>query len=398
MGPASVEDLYGTIVQKVHVADTMFVSKKPARSRMSRKLPKRIRRLLEKRSQPFFKKLTTGDTEDELAFRKMRNRCKSEIRQWNIRKQATILDLARKNRNVLFKYMRHRRRNKPSAFSLRDRNGEPTGDPKVVSEFYRDHYAEIGSEGIRCSTVIRRTFFRITRTDFQILYELMSDRSLRRTKDVILIERVQRAATKMVAGLKSMDYETRLVVLDLFSLEYRRLRGELILTYALFEQGLANRFFTIDPANTRRGHEMNRHKIGQFANSSHDNCRFHEMKYESVFSVVMETCKIYLALWCTFDALRYMLSYRQKLCGTAERISAYIRYLWLRFGASHFYKFSNVWPEAIRIVSICHMWSLPDNRKTTVPVTRKSLQSTQRTVLAILNLEVSTLMLHLAHP
>ncbi|KER19322.1 hypothetical protein T265_11865 [Opisthorchis viverrini] len=42
---------------------------------MNRKLPKRIRRLLEKRSQLFFKKLTTGDTEDELAFRKMRNRC-----------------------------------------------------------------------------------------------------------------------------------------------------------------------------------------------------------------------------------------------------------------------------------------------------------------------------------
>ncbi|GAA57270.1 hypothetical protein CLF_112448 [Clonorchis sinensis] len=53
-----------------------------------------------------------------------------------------------------------------------------------------------------------------------------------------------------------MDYETRLVVLDLFPLEYRRLRGDLILTYALFEQGLANRFFTVDPANTRRGHGL----------------------------------------------------------------------------------------------------------------------------------------------
>ncbi|GAA48147.1 hypothetical protein CLF_101235 [Clonorchis sinensis] len=190
LGPASVEDLYRTIVQKVHEADAI--------------------------GQLFFKKLTTGDTEDELAFRKMRNRCKSEIRKWNIRKQATILDLARKNRNVLFKYMRHRRRNKPSAFSLRDRNGEPTSDPIVVSEFYRDHYAV-------------------------------------RTKDVVLIERVQRAATKMVAGLKFMDYEMRLAMLDLFPLEYRRLRGDLILTYALFEQGLANRFFTVDPANTRRG-------------------------------------------------------------------------------------------------------------------------------------------------
>ncbi|KER27373.1 hypothetical protein T265_13808, partial [Opisthorchis viverrini] len=65
----------------------------------------------------------------------------------------------------------------------------------------------------------------------------------RPSKDVTLIERVQRAATRMVAGLKSANYETRLEMLDFFPLEYRRLRGDLILTYALF-----------DPANTRRGH------------------------------------------------------------------------------------------------------------------------------------------------
>ncbi|GAA54334.1 hypothetical protein CLF_102304 [Clonorchis sinensis] len=74
------------------------------------------------------------------------------------------------------------------------------------------------------------------------------------TKDVTLTERVQRAATKMVTGLKSMDYETRLAVLDVFPSEYRHLRVDLIPTYALFEQGLANRLFTVDPANTRRGH------------------------------------------------------------------------------------------------------------------------------------------------
>ncbi|GAA56640.1 hypothetical protein CLF_111282 [Clonorchis sinensis] len=111
--------------------------------------------------------------------------------------------------------------------------------------------------------MIRRTFSLITRTDFQILYGAHVRPLLEyanpvvysgRTKDVILIERVQRAATKMVAGLKSMDYETRLAVLDPFPLEYRRLRGDLILTYALFEQGLVNRFFTVDPANTPRGH------------------------------------------------------------------------------------------------------------------------------------------------
>ncbi|KER29378.1 hypothetical protein T265_03952 [Opisthorchis viverrini] len=113
--------------------------------------------------------------------------------------------------------------------------------------------------------MIRRTFSRIARMDFQVLYGAYVRPLLEyanqvvysgRTKDVILIERVQRAATRMVAGLKSVDYETRLAMLDLFPLEYRRLRGDLILTYALFEQSLANRFFTVDPANTRRGHSI----------------------------------------------------------------------------------------------------------------------------------------------
>ncbi|GAA57285.1 hypothetical protein CLF_112476 [Clonorchis sinensis] len=55
--------------------------KRAARNRMNRKPPKRIRLLLNKRSQLFFKTLTAGNTEDKLAFRKMRNRCKSESRQ-----------------------------------------------------------------------------------------------------------------------------------------------------------------------------------------------------------------------------------------------------------------------------------------------------------------------------
>ncbi|GAA48867.1 hypothetical protein CLF_102148 [Clonorchis sinensis] len=125
------------------------------------------------------------------------------------------------------------------------------------------HLEKLAQKAFAVLRMIRRTFSRITRTALHILYGAYVRQLLEyanpvvysgRTKDVILIERVQRAATKMVAGLKSMVYETRLAVLDLFPLEYRRLRGDLILTYALFEQGLANRFFTVDPANTRRGH------------------------------------------------------------------------------------------------------------------------------------------------
>ncbi|GAA58120.1 hypothetical protein CLF_113586 [Clonorchis sinensis] len=75
---------------------------------------------------------------------------------------------------------------------------------------------------------IWRTFSRITRMDFQVLYGAYGRPLLEyanpvvysgRTKDVILLERVQRAATKIIAGLKSMDYETCLAVVDPFPLE-----------------------------------------------------------------------------------------------------------------------------------------------------------------------------------
>ncbi|GAA54081.1 RILP-like protein homolog [Clonorchis sinensis] len=122
------------------------------------------------------------------------------------------------------------------------------------------HLEKSAQKAFAVLRMIRRTFSRITRADFQILHGAYVRPLLEydnpvvysgRTKDVTLTDRVQRAATKLVAGLKSMDYETRLVVLDLFPLEYRHLRGGPILTDALFEQGLDNGFFTVDPANTR---------------------------------------------------------------------------------------------------------------------------------------------------
>ena len=50
-------------------------------------------------------------------------------------------------------------------------------------------------------------------------------------KDCWLLERVQKRATKMVSGISTLEYEDRLRTLNLFSLKYRRLRGDLIETY-----------------------------------------------------------------------------------------------------------------------------------------------------------------------
>ena len=76
--------------------------------------------------------------------------------------------------------------------------------------------------------------------------------------DVDRIERVQRRATKMIPGFRTLSYESRLQKLDLPSLVYRRYRGDAIETYKYLNGYYAvdsSAFLPLDPNHhNTRGH------------------------------------------------------------------------------------------------------------------------------------------------
>ena len=145
--------------------------------------------------------------------------------------------------------------------------------------------SKAAKKGMDCLRVIKRTFKYIDIESFQILYKTYVRPHMEycvqawspwMEKDKQALEKVQRRATKMVPALRKLSYEERLKALDLFSLERRRERGDLIETFKIikgFEKLKTSKFFQmVNKTSKTRGHPL---KIYKPSLRKNINCRKH---------------------------------------------------------------------------------------------------------------------------
>ena len=83
-------------------------------------------------------------------------------------------------------------------------------------------------------------------------------------KHIIALENVQRRATKMIPGLKNLDYTQRLKTLQLPTLSFRRIRGDMIETYKIltgkYDRDVTEGLLKLRGGNDTRGHSLKLYK------------------------------------------------------------------------------------------------------------------------------------------
>ena len=116
-----------------------------------------------------------------------------------------------------------------------------TFDPTLNFDIHIDNITKKANQMLG---IIRRTFSYMDKSIFQKLYKALVRSHLEYgnviwyphlKRQSIQIEKIQRRATKLVPECKDLTYDKRLKLLNLFSLKGRRVRGDLIQVYKIFQ-------------------------------------------------------------------------------------------------------------------------------------------------------------------
>ena len=85
-------------------------------------------------------------------------------------------------------------------------------------------------------------------------------------KDINALENVQRRYTKCIVGMKDIPYEERLKTLNLPTLEYRRIRGDMIeafkITHNIYDHRVTENLLKLDKKSTRNhGYKLEKQRV-----------------------------------------------------------------------------------------------------------------------------------------